>query len=276
MPTLPPRFSSSESHLARQLAESFGTDAERYDRTRPRYPDAMVAQIIASSPGRGVLDVGVGTGVSARPFQESGCEVLGVDPDERMAAFARRSGLVVEVATFEDWDPAGRSFDAVIAGQTWHWVDPVAGAAKAAAVLRPGGRLALFWNVSEPPPDLAAAFAAVYQRVLPDSLFSRGTAGGGLAAYAGLHTNAANGILAAGGFTAPAQWRFDWARRYTRAEWLDLVPTAGGHSQFPPETLDALLTGLGSAIDAVGGQFTMDYVTVVVTATRTESRPAPA
>jgi hypothetical protein len=33
------------------------------------------------------------------------------------------SGLEVEVAAFETWDPAGRVFDAVIAGQAWHWVD---------------------------------------------------------------------------------------------------------------------------------------------------------
>ena len=68
-------------------------------------------------------------GNSRRP----GCRVLGVDVDARMADLARRSGLQVEVATFEAWDPVGRAFDAVIAGQAWHWVDPVAGAAKAAA-----------------------------------------------------------------------------------------------------------------------------------------------
>ncbi len=48
------------------------------------------------------------------------------------------------MAAFEAWDPAGREFDAVISGQSWHWVDPVAGAAKAAQVLRPGGRLAVW------------------------------------------------------------------------------------------------------------------------------------
>ena len=60
-----------------------------------------------------------------------------MDPDERMAELARRSGIDVEVAAIETWDPAGRHFDAVIAGQAWHWVDPVAGAAKAAQALRP-------------------------------------------------------------------------------------------------------------------------------------------
>ncbi len=99
----------------------------------------------------GVLDVGCGTGIAARQFQAVGCRVLGVDPDARMVGLARRFGVKAEVAKFEDWDHAGQAFDAVIAGQAWHWVDPVAGAAKAAQVLRPVGRLAVFWNSFRPP-----------------------------------------------------------------------------------------------------------------------------
>ncbi len=88
------------------MAESFGLDAERYDRARPGYPPAMVERIIAASPGRDVLDVGIGTGISARPFHADGCRVTGVDVDDRMAEFARRHGFEVEVASFEEWRPA--------------------------------------------------------------------------------------------------------------------------------------------------------------------------
>jgi SAM-dependent methyltransferase len=230
----------------------------------------MVDAIITASPGREVLDVGTGTGISAQPFQAAGCRVLGVEVDDRMAGFARRRGLDVEVATFEAWDPAGRRFDAVIAGQAWHWVDPVIGAAKAAEVLRPGGRLAVFWNVFEPPPELSDAFAAVYRQVLPGSLFSRGTSGG-RTAYAGLCAKAADGVREVGSFGEPEQWPFAWERSYTRDEWLDQVPTAGGHNQFPRAQLDELLAGLGACIDAVGGSFMMHYTAVVVTAARTDA-----
>lgn len=247
------------------MAESFGSDPERYERTRPRYPQAMVDRIVAAIPGPDVLDVGVGTGISARPFQAAGCRVLGVEVDPRMAQFARRSGLDVEVAKFEEWDPAGRAFDAVISGQTWHWVDPIAGATKAAQVLRPGGRLAIFWNVFQPPADLSDAFAAVYGRVLPDSPFSRGTSGG-VAAYSAQFTKAAEGIREVGSFGEPEEWRFDWERSYTRDEWLDQVPTSGGHNLLPHDKLHELLAGIGAAIGAVGGSFTMEYATVVVTA----------
>src|SRR3984885_9816519 len=124
MPTIP-------SHQHRRIAESFGVDAERYDRARPGYPAALVNRIVAGSPGRDVLDVGTGTGIVARQFQAAGCTVLGVEPDARMADQARQRGLEVEGAAFEGWDPAGREFGAVVAGQAWHWIDPVAGAAKA-------------------------------------------------------------------------------------------------------------------------------------------------
>ena len=91
------RPSEPAPHQHRQVAESFGTDPDRYDRTRPRYPHAMVERIIAASPGPDVLDVGCGTGIEARQFQAAGCRVLGVEPDPRMAQFARRSGVEVEV-----------------------------------------------------------------------------------------------------------------------------------------------------------------------------------
>jgi SAM-dependent methyltransferase len=257
------------------VAESFGSDPERYDRTRPRYPQAMVDRIVAAGPGPDVLDVGCGTGIAARQFQAAGCRVLGVDPDARMAEWARRHGVEVEVEAFEAWDPAGRAFDAVVAGQAWHRVDPVAGAAKAARVLRPGGRLAVLWNAYQPPPEVAEAFAAVYRRVLPDlPVFQRAMSG--LESYSALCARAADGIRQVGAFGDPEQWRFDWDRSCIREEWLDQVPTAAGHGQFPPAKLEELLAGIGAAIDAGGGSFTMRYSALTVTATRTAGGPSAA
>jgi SAM-dependent methyltransferase len=274
MSTVPPeqsRPSEHELYQHRQVAESFGTDAERYDRTRPRYPDAMVERIVAASPGPDIVDVGCGTGIEARQFQAAGCNVLGVEPDARMADFARRSGVEVEVATFEAWAAAGRAFDAVVAGTAWHWVDPVAGAAKAAQVLRAGGPLAVFWHVFQLPPDVAEAFASVYRRVVPDSPFNFQPARPALDAYQGLFTKAADGIRQAGGFSDPEQWRFDWEQSYTRDAWLDQMPTSGALTQLPPDKLAAVLEGTGAAIDTMGGSLTMPYTTVAVTAARTST-----
>src|SRR3984885_2312663 len=178
-PATAPTTAATLAGAARQrrVAGSVGRDAERYPRARPGYPQAMVDRIVTGSPGNpgcAVVDAGCGTGLSAGLFQAAGCRVLGVDPDPRMADLARRGGLDVEVAKFEQWDAAGRTFDAVIAGQAWHWVDMTAGAAKAAAVLRPGGRLAVFWSAFDPPAGLRDAFGAVYRRGGPGASLATG------------------------------------------------------------------------------------------------------
>jgi SAM-dependent methyltransferase len=248
-------------------ATSFGSEAERYDRARPRYPEAVIERILAESPGPDVLDVGCGTGIVARQLRAAGARVLGVDVDPEMAAVARRDGLEVEVSAFENWDAAGRSFDAVVAGQTWHWIDAGTGAAKALEVLRPHGRLTLLWNLGQPPAAVTAAFAAVYHRVEPGLLagmWDRPALDG----YAPILARTEDGIRSAGGLGEPERSLVEWDWHYTRAAWLDQLPTFGGHSRLPPAQLEELLEGIGAALGEDG--FTMRYTTVVVAAERRE------
>ena len=186
------------------MAESFGTNAPLYDRARPRYPDALVVRVMSGSPGTDLLDIGCGTGIAARQFQAAGCRVLGVEPDARMAEHARTTGVPVEVATFERWEADGRTFDTAIAAQSWHWIDPLAGTAKAATALRPGVGLP-----------------------------SSGTC-------------------------------------YSRAEWLDLLPTTGGLTQLHSAQLSEVLDAVGNAIDSLGGRFTMLYTTLATSAVRAQ------
>ncbi|WP_433795012.1 class I SAM-dependent methyltransferase [Actinoplanes sp. CA-252034] len=242
----------------RRIAESFGRDAERYDRARPRYPADLITRLAAD--GHEVLDVGIGTGIVARQLRDAGCHVLGVEPDPRMAEAARAHGFTVEESRFEDWQPGGRTFDTIVAGQTWHWVDPAAGSAAAARALRPGGRLALFWNAYQPPPELAAAFGEVYRRAAPSLPFAIWQA-------ADPYATVAEKTIAGIGpeFGAPEVWRYEWEHEYTRDEWLDLVPTAGGHHLLPPAELAAVIDGLG---EVTGERFTMPYTTIAVTAIR--------
>ncbi|MGW2631501.1 class I SAM-dependent methyltransferase [Streptomyces chattanoogensis] len=274
MPILPreqPEPSPAQPHEARRMAESFGVDAQRYDHARPGYPAALVTRIVAETPGPDVLDVGCGTGIAARQFQAAGCTVLGIEPDARMADFARARGLQVEVGTFEAWQPADRTFDAVIAAQSWHWVDPVAGAAKAARVLRPEGRLAIFGHVYEPPAEVAEPFAAAYQRSVPDSPLNGQPARRPLDLYQAGYAKFADQIRETGQFNDPEQWRYDWEQSYTRDQWLELLPTTGGLTQLRPDQLADILEAVGGAIDSLGGRFTMNYTTLAATAVRADT-----
>jgi SAM-dependent methyltransferase len=279
MPTVsrePSRRPELDAYRHRQLAEAFGADPERYDRARPRYPDALVQRIIDAGSGLDVLDVGCGTGIEARQLQAVGCTVLGVDADTRMAEFARRTGVEVEVARFESWDPGGRTFDLVVAGQAWHWVDPAAGAAKAAQVLRPRGRLALFWHVFDAPAEVAGAFTEAYTRVAPDNpIIGWPTSDGqqpntAVDLYVSILDQAADGIRETGQFGEPQQWRFDWQQTYTRDQWLDHLLTTSALTQLSADQLVEVLDCVGATMDKIGGSFTMPYSTLAATAVKIE------
>ena len=145
---------------------SFGDDAEQYDRARPSYPAAAVDAVIDGANIRRVLDVGCGTGIASQLFLDRGCEVVGVEPDERMAAVAHRRGVNVVVAPFETWTAPADPFDLVVSAQAWHWVDQNIGPTAAADALRPGGRLALLSNGYEEV-SLRDELDAVYRQHAP-------------------------------------------------------------------------------------------------------------
>jgi SAM-dependent methyltransferase len=248
----------------RRRAGSFGDDAEQYDRARPTYPDELVTDVVAGGV-HDVVDVGCGTGIAARLLMARGCEVVGVEPDERMAALARRSGVRVESGTFEAWNPQGRTFDAVVSGQAWHWVDPSAGVAKAAEVLRPSGRIALFWNQGHQQPDVKAALDAVYDRLAPD-LDAHSIL---LHPFGTERFDAAAASLGASGlFTGPKVATYHREQGYSRDQWLDHLPTHSDHRTLAPEQLQELLRQVGEIIDGFGGEITVRYETWLVTAHR--------
>ena len=251
-----------EPHEDRWRAGSFGEDAPRYDRARPSYPAALVDDLVGPDVRR-VLDIGCGTGIAARLFAARGCSVLGVEPDARMAAVARGHGIDVAVAAFETWELPGERFDLVIAAQSWHWVDPAAGSARAAGALRAGGRFAAFWNSYASTPEVHAAFAEVYQRHPPDPpmrAVATGTAKPGE-----VHIPA----LEASGLFEPFEEReYPWTRVYTRQEWVDQLPTHSNHRTLPPAILEAVLAEIGAVIDGFGGRITVDHTTRLITAAR--------
>ncbi len=248
----------------RARAESFGAAAELYDRARPSYPSELIDGLLADEPGR-VLDVGCGTGIASTLLGERGCAVLGVEVDPRMAELARRKGLEVEVAPFEQWDARGRRFDLVICAQAWHWIEPHVGVAKVAAVLDAGGRFAVFWNFGDPPTHVRERLAPIYRRLEP-----------GLENYSvvlGHHHERAPATLTdinqAGSFEGVSGATFPWRKTYDTAQWLEHLDSHSDHRGLSVPRRRRLLAAVGEAIDAVGGSFEMPYETVLISARRT-------
>ena len=257
--------------LARERSKLFDEEAERYDRCRPTYPDALIDDLLGPTPdGLDVLDVGCGTGLASRLMAERGASVLGVEVAPRMAEIARSHGIDVEIGAFEDWEPAGRTFDRVTSAQAWHWLDLPVATTKAASVLRPGGRLGLTWNCGSPPDDLADALGEVYACALPDRVHTVFRGYGVNRSTDGRPDSPSElaAIAAVRDFDVPTETWFPWTQTYQRDEWLEQLLSRSDHTALEPVVQQRLFEGIGAAIDDFGGSFVMYFETVLIAATR--------
>ena len=255
-------------HGERDRAESFGTAAEQYDRYRPGYPPALIDELLSGSPSR-VLDIGCGTGKVAVLLMARGLRVLGVEPDVRMAEVARGHDVPVEVASFESWESAGRTYDLLAAGHSWHWIDPVIGLRKAASILVPGGMLALFWNYHVLEEALLAAVEDAYRAHAPElTIVGRDPSTSDAQDNDPFESNS--------DFSSLGSRTYRWPRTPMDAgEWTSMLATFSDHARLGTGRLRDLQLAVRAAIDQRGGVVRSQCGTYVWLARRLEAAAGP-
>ena len=131
-------------------AASFAGVADAYERSRPGYPDDAV-RWLAGAGSCDVLDLGAGTGKLTRSLVALGHRVIAVEPLEQMLAELRRAvpGAEALLGSAEMIPVPDASVDVVTCAQAFHWFDHDRALPEIARVLRPGGRLALIWNMRD-------------------------------------------------------------------------------------------------------------------------------
>jgi SAM-dependent methyltransferase len=238
-----------------QHARSFGSAAEAYEHGRPGYPAEAVAWAVRGDDvgdrPRRVVDVGAGTGKFTRSLVDLADEVVAVEPDPSMRE--RLAAVLPDVralaGTGESLPLPDASADVVTFAQAWHWVDPDAGAAEVARVLRPGGTLALVWNVRDETLPWAARLGEIVTR--PES-----------------RVLGHEGPVVAAPFGAASSRRFRWVHEQTRSELLDMVASRSYVIVLPVaerrEVLRAVEDLLDTAPETAGrGTIAVPYTTFV-------------
>jgi SAM-dependent methyltransferase len=256
----------------------FGEDAARYDRARPSYPAALIDDLVGwvGADAR-VIDVGCGTGKGTRLLAGRGMTGVGVEPHPAMAAVARSSlaehpGWRVDIADFEAWIPSAGDApaDLVAAAQSWHWVDPSAGLRKAHGLLRPGGWLALWWNLSDDDPsEVRQEIDAVY------SDHGDAQVGGPRLDRTGSSPFDSRpddprfdpdpGYPT---FEEPVRRVYRWTRTYSTAELIDLQGTHSDHRLMAPDEVERLLAAVAAVVDRHGGTYDHRYACLLWAAQR--------
>jgi len=138
----------------RSVAIGFDKAAEVYERARPGYPteaiDYLIEQLHVPPKGT-VVDLAAGTGKLTRELVARDLNTIAVEPVEGM----RRtfSSVLPDVpilaGTAEEMPFEDHSVDAITAAQAAHWFDAKRAVVEFHRVLRPGGRIALMWNVRD-------------------------------------------------------------------------------------------------------------------------------
>jgi SAM-dependent methyltransferase len=136
--------------IDRVAAAGFASAADVYERARPSYPADAVARMVERTglrAGRTVVDVGAGTGKLTRLLGASGARVVAVEPIAEMRA--KIEGAEVLDGTAEEIPLPDGAADVVTVAQAFHWFDLDRALPELHRVLRPGGWLALFWNMRD-------------------------------------------------------------------------------------------------------------------------------
>jgi SAM-dependent methyltransferase len=235
----------------------FGREADTYDEARPSYPGAVIDHIVSLVTARDALEVGAGTGKATMAMARSGLRLTCLEPSARMAAILESKqlpGVNVAVTTFEEWEGPGDSLDLIYAAQAWHWVDREIGFPKALSALRPGGGLALMWNI---PVDRYGRHPEVYARHAPHLFAERDER------IKRRDDRDWCADMDEAGFVETQRFTHMWSEDLTADRYRALYSTYSDHMMLEEPARTHLLDGLARDVESWGGVATVEYRTEV-------------
>lgn len=153
---------------------AFGARADEYERRRAGWPAEAVEHAlrgVGAGPDAVVVDLAAGTGKLTRELVSRVGRVVAVEPSDDMRAVLAERVPEAEVlaGTAESLPLGDASADALVVGEAFHWFCTPESVAEIARVVRPGGGLALLWNVHDfgSDPWVAAMGALLSERRAP-------------------------------------------------------------------------------------------------------------
>jgi SAM-dependent methyltransferase len=216
------------------------------------------------------LEIGPGPGKATIPMARRGFRITALELGANLAAEARRNlrdfpNVTVINSAFEDWQPDGEPFDLIYAATAWHWLDPRVRWSRAAALLRPGGDLAVFsaghaFPIGFDPffSRIQETYNAIGERIdgwpppPPDEL-----------------PDPTPEYEASGHFRVTTVRRYVWALTYDADSYIRLLQTFSGHIAMPATHRERIFGAVRDLLaDRPDGLLTRHWVATLVVARR--------
>jgi ubiquinone/menaquinone biosynthesis C-methylase UbiE len=203
--------------------------------------------------GRVAVDLAAGTGKLTRRLVASGARLVAVEPLAEMRAVLEELVPAADVVDgmAEDLPLDDASADAVTVGQAFHWFDAEPAAAEIARVLRPGGALALVWNIRDLADPLQKRIDDLLRPVRRDTPSE--------------HRQPWRKVLAASpAFGETEQRSFPWIQRQTTQSLLDRIASISFVAQLEEAERAELLERVRAVVAPLQEPFDFRYRTDVV------------
>jgi len=255
----------------RAKSQTFDAVSALYDAYRPGYPAELVGDVIRISgirPDGRILEIGSGTGKATILFAQKGFTMLCLEPGQnlidvaaaKLAAFPR---VRFVNARFEEWEGPQEKFDLVISAQAYHWVPEAVRYEKTAAVLRPRGHLAAFWNIYPGGMDegIRQELSQAYAKRAPELVKDEAPLGP-------LVDSIAASLRASPYFGDVIVNQYPWSVTYSTSDYLCLLNTYSDHLRLPEQRRQALFEDIATVLERHGGRIERPYLAVVYMAER--------
>jgi SAM-dependent methyltransferase len=223
----------------RDIRLTFDEAAADYYDARPDYPEQLYADLLdltGLDDSSELLEIGCGPGKATLPLANMGFRVTALELGSALAEQARRRlsrfpRVTVINTAFEGWrPPSSVTFDLVYAATAWQWIDPAIRYPHAAALLKPGGYLAV-WAAGHAFPSGFDPFFTEIQQVYeqigdrhlpwppPEPTPDRATA---------------DDMEASARFELVQTRHYVWSIRYDADRYIALLNTFSGHIAMDP------------------------------------------
>jgi SAM-dependent methyltransferase len=244
---------------------TFDDVAELYDAIRPRYPEALFAELVRGAelqPDARLLEIAPGTGQATLPLAQRGYRITAVELGASMARVARDRlaaypNVAVVNASFEAVDLPAGTFDLVYVATAFHWIAPEVRFAKSHTLLKRSGHLAIIYrhHVSDERGDVfTAATQPIYQR------YERDMAAGARTYVPRRRDDLRSEPIDEALFAPVSFAAFPEIARYSANDYVSLLGTYSPTLAMPSDARTAFLGDIRRLIyERFGGQVTQHY-----------------